>query len=103
MKERKTEIEKRIEQVKKELTTIQDMRPGSLTEQSRGGKGVYCQLSYTHLNKGKTEYIRKACVPEVEKQLENYKKFKELTNEWVTLCIELSQIKMKLEKQKALE
>ena len=91
-------IEKRIEKIKNQLVDIKEMRPGSLTCQQRKSKekyGAYWQLSYTHLNKGRTDYIRKGYVPEVEKQIEEYKKFKSLMDEWVSLAIEHSKMKMK--------
>lgn len=50
-------------------------------------------LSYTHLGKGRTEYVPPERLKEVKRQLENYRKFKELTQEWVTLAIELCKLK----------
>ena len=50
-------------------------------------------LSYTHLGKGRTEYVPPARVKEVKRQIDNYHKFKELTQEWVTLAIELCKLK----------
>ena len=100
MKGRLKEIEKRIEKIKKELMTVGEMRPGSLTQQSRGGKiAVYYQLSYTHKMKGKTEYIRSEFVEDVAKEIAEYKRFRELIDEWISLAIERSKIKMDLAKQ----
>ena len=46
---RKKEIEKRIQEIKSELMKTEEMRPGSLTKQSKGSKGKYYQLSYTQV------------------------------------------------------
>jgi len=86
-------IDRRIEQIKKALARLGDMRPGSLSTQTRSWGGQYAQLSYTHLGKGRTEYVPPARVKEVKRQIDNYRKFKELTQEWVTLAIESCKLK----------
>ena len=85
------------------------MRPGSLSQQysacqKPGCKcvdpthpqkhGPFYQLSYTHLGKSTTQFVRPQFVPEVRKQLANYKKFKALTQQWVTLALELCKLEM---------
>ena len=89
-----TRIERRIEKIKQALEDLGDMRPGSLSVQTRSWGGKYPQLSYTHLGKGHTQYIPQQSVNEVKRQLANYRKFKQLTQEWVTLSIELCKLKM---------
>ena len=89
------EIEKRIEIIKDSLSELGEMRPGSLTLQSKGGKSKHYQLSYTHRMKGKTEYIRPVFKESIESQIANYKIFKSLTEEWVALGIEHSRLVMK--------
>ena len=86
-------IERRIEKIKHSLSKIGDMRPGSLSIQSRSWRGEYCHLSYTHRGKGRTEYVRKKNRKAVERQIANYRKFRELTQEWVDLGIELCKLK----------
>ena len=86
-------IERRIERIKRSLTKIGEMRPGSLSTQSRSWGGKYCHLSYTHRGKGHTEYVRKKQRKAVERQIANYRKFRELTHEWVDLGIELCKLK----------
>lgn len=86
-------IERRIGKIKQALTELDDMRPGSLSVQTRAWGGNYHQLSYTHLGKGRTEYVPPERVRNVKRQLANYKKFKELTTEWVGLAIELCKLK----------
>jgi len=91
--EKSKQIERRIAKIKKELVDLGDMRPGSLTTQSRSWGGHYRQLSYTHLGKGHTQYIPQQRVKEVKRQMANYRKFKDLTQEWVNLAIELCTLK----------
>ena len=86
-------IERRIEKIKQSLRKIGDMRPGSLSLQSRSWGGEYCHLSYTHRGKGHTEYVRKKRRKAVERQIANYRKFRELTQEWVDLGIELCKLR----------
>ena len=96
---RLAQIEKRIDKIKRELTGIGDMRPGSLTRQFKDPKaqsGPYYQLSYTLDMKSRTEYIRRDCVSDIRRQVSNYKRFKTLTGEWITLGIEYSRLTMKL-------
>lgn len=94
-------MEERIKRIKAELAEVGEMRPGSLTRQKRGEAGTYYQLSYTHMGKGRTEYIRPESAPEIKKQIANYRRFKKLTEKWVNLEIERSKTRMELEKKKA--
>lgn len=86
-------IARRIEQIKETLARLGDMRPGSLSTQTRSWGGQYAQLSYTHLGKGHTEYVPPGRLKEVKRQIDNYRKFKKLTQEWVTLAIKLCKLK----------
>jgi hypothetical protein len=93
-----SQIERRIERIKTVLAKIGPMRPGSLTCQYKDPKtkkGPYWQLSYTRAMKSRTEYVRQECVAEIRKQISAYKSFKELTEEWIDLGIELSKLNMK--------
>ncbi|MGC9976502.1 MAG: DUF6788 family protein [Syntrophales bacterium] len=92
-------LEGRIEKIKKELMEIGAMRPGSLTKQYRKSKdkqlGFY-QVSYTHKMKSKTEYVRPQHVDNLKRQIETYKRFKELVETWVDLSLEHSRRTMDL-------
>ena len=88
-----TQIERRIGKIKQALAGLGDMRPGSLSAQTRSWGGRYWQLSYTHLGKGHTQYIPPERLKEVTRQLANYRKFRDLTQEWVNLAIELCKLK----------
>src|SRR6266576_103163 len=106
---RKEQLQAQIEKVKAELLKLGPMRPGSLSQQysacqKPGCKcvdpvhpqkhGPFYQLSYTHGGKSTTQFVRPQFVPEVRMQLANYKKFKALTQQWVTLALELCKLEM---------
>lgn len=98
-KERLRTIHERIAVIKKELLTIGEMRPGSLTRQYKDPKnrtGPYYQLSYTHRMKSRTDYVPHEALRELRGQIRNYKRFRSLTTEWVSLAIEHSRLQMKL-------
>jgi hypothetical protein len=107
-------IEKRLARIKQELQAIGDMRPGSLNQQytvcgkdgcrcvdpDRPKKhGPYYQLSYVHDGKSTTQFIGKKSLEGVRQQLENYKKFRELTTEWIDLALKLAKEKLRIEKE----
>lgn len=102
-------MEKRVDKIKAELQTIGEMRPGSLNAQltvcGRAGcrcqdeknpqkHGPYHQLSYVHQGKSSTQFIQKPLLSKVVRQLENYKTFKALTNEWIELALAIAKAKL---------
>jgi len=96
---RLTQIDQRIGKIKAELAALGEMRPGSLTCQYKdpdSGSGAYYQLSYTLDMKSRTDYIPRDWVKEVRRQVDNYKRFKSLSAEWVALSIERCRLTMKL-------
>ena len=100
-KKRLEQIARRIAKIKGELALIGDMRPGSLTKQYKDRAtqtGPYYQISYTLDMKSRTEYIRGEFVGDVRREIRSYKRFKELSAEWVALSIERSILSMKLRK-----
>ncbi len=93
------QIDRRIEQIKAALVALGEMRPGSLTRQFKdpaAGTGAYYQLSFTLEMKSRTDYIPRQCVAQVRRQVDNYKRFKALTAQWVALAIERSRLQIKL-------
>ena len=58
--------------------------------------GAYYQLSYTRDMKSRTQYVARDALRDVRRQIENYKRFKALTTQWVDLSIKHSRLKMKL-------
>ncbi len=94
---RLSNIEKQIANIKQELMEIRQMRPGSLTRQYKNPKnktGGFYQLSYTHKMKSKTEYVRPYHVDNLKQQVNSYKRFKKLVENWIDLSIEYSKLAM---------
>jgi len=102
-------LERRIQQIKAELVSLGEMRPGSLSKQYNVcGKpncrckdpqnpqrhGPYYQLSWVHQGKSTTQFIRRPLLPQVRAQIATYNKFRKLTDEWVRLALRLAQAKL---------
>jgi len=100
--------QQQIDQIKQELFALGDMRPGALSEQYNVcGKpgcrckdprnpqkhGPYYQLSYTHQGKSTTEFVKRQMLDEVQRQLANYARFKQLTEQWVELSVRIAKRK----------
>jgi hypothetical protein len=97
-------ITKRIIRLQCELAKLGPMRPGCLSRQYRDPqrkKGAYYQLSYTYKMRSKTEYILEDSVPEIRRELAEYKRYKELNGEWIQLSIERSRLQIKQAKKTA--
>jgi hypothetical protein len=93
-------LEQQIEDIKRELMEIGEMRPGSLTKQYRKGaddkRWEFYQLSYTHKMKSRTNYVRPQHIPELKEQIKTYKRFRTLVERWTDLAIEHSKTKVDL-------
>ena len=104
-------LEKRIGQIKSEITAFDELRPGSIGEQynvcgspncrckdrkNPQKHGPYYQLSYTWEGKSRTEFVRKQDIELTRAFVDNYKCFMALRDEWINCSIQLS----KLRKQK---
>ena len=100
------QVERQIEEIKKRLADLGPMHPGSLGEQYNvcGTPGCQCkdpkkprkhgpyhQLSYTWRGKSSTRFVRPERLAEMRRKVENYKRFRELVNEWVDLAVELEK------------
>jgi hypothetical protein len=105
----KEKIQAHIDKIKNELLLLGPMRPGNLSQQytacqKPGCKcvdpiqpqkhGPFYQLSYKHGGKSTTQFIRPQFVPQGQKQLATYKKFVALTQQWVSLALELSKLEL---------
>ena len=102
MKTKIQKVEQEIAAIKKEMFEIGDMRPGSLSRQMRKSKekyGAYWQLSYTHMGKGRTGYVRDEFVEQVKAETVNYKRYKKLADKLIKLSIEKSSLKLELGKK----
>ncbi len=102
-------IVKRIAKIKSELMQIESMHPGSLSKQYNvcGTAGCHCKdpidpkkhgpyykLSYVVGGKSTTRFIKPEFMSEIEKQILNYKNFKNLVDEWKTLSVELFKLRI---------
>jgi hypothetical protein len=100
----------RIEEIKKRLVALGEMRPGSLSEQynvcgnptcrckdpkNPKKHGPYFQLSYTHKGKSTTEFVKKDEVIAVSRQVRNYRTFKKLVEEWIDLSVKIGKLRKK--------
>src|SRR5437762_1015187 len=95
-------IQKQIQSIQRQLAQLGPMRPGCLSRQYRDPKErkrAYYQLSYTHQMKSRTEYIPPDLVPQIQQEVAEYKRYRELNAEWVRLSIECSRLKLKAWKQ----
>ena len=106
---REAQIERQIEKVKRDLTALGDLRPGSLSTQynvcgSPGCRckatppekhGPYYQLSFTRKGRSSSKFIRKEDLPAIRKQLKNYERMKLLVDQWIDLATELSNLQIK--------
>lgn len=104
-----TVLEKKIANIKKQLMSLGDMHPGSLTEQlnicgnpkckckdaeNPQKHGPYYNLSFVLRGKSTSRFIKSEHVPEIKRQIANYKKFKLLVEEWKTAAAELAKLKI---------
>jgi len=102
-------IEKQIERIQRDLMALGPMRPGALSRQYAACQktgcacvdpvnpkkhGPFYQLSYSHAGKSTTRFIRPGYVAQIKKELTAYKRFRELTQKWVALALELSQLRL---------
>jgi hypothetical protein len=101
------QIQRRIEQIQRQLLELGPLHPGSLSEQYNicGTPGCQCkdpknprkhgpyyQLSYTWRGKSSTRFVRPDQVAGMQEKVAHYKRFRELINEWVDLAVELERV-----------
>jgi hypothetical protein len=94
-------IEKRIHELKIQLTDVGQMRPGTLSVQYRKPeekKTPFHQLSYTHKGKSRSEYVRGENLCTVRREVRAYKQFRALTEKIVELSIKASRLRCKAQK-----
>lgn len=96
----------RIKHIKTQLAVLGELRPGTLSEQYNTCRtpgcrckadpphkhGPYHQLSYSRRGRSTTENIRPEHVTAVQAQIANYRKLRDLIDEWVDTAIELDRL-----------
>jgi hypothetical protein len=88
-------IETAIQSIKQRLIDLGDMRPGTLTVQYRNPaekKTPFNQISYTYNGRSRSEYVRPENLKTVRREIETYKCFKSMLNQWVALSIQASRL-----------
>lgn len=107
-------LERRIERIRRELGTLGDLRPGSLSEQYNvcGVEGCRCkasppqkhgpyyQLSFTRKGKSSSRFVRREELATVKRQLKNYARLRELVDEWIDLGTELSTLRLEEQRKR---
>jgi hypothetical protein len=101
------QLEKRLAKLQGELAALGPIHPGSISEQynvcgnptcrckdpkNPQKHGPYYQLSYSWRGKSTTRFVRQADVARVRAKLANYKRFRELTSEWVDVSVALEAL-----------
>jgi hypothetical protein len=109
-----SQIERRIDQVRKELLALGPLHPGTISEQYNvcGNAGCRCkdpkqpqkhgpyyQLSFTWQGKGSTRFLRPEQVEAMRRKVAKYKRLRVLVNEWVALEIERERAEREKEKR----
>ena len=104
-------IEQRIQQIRIDLATLGDMRPGSLSQQynvcGKSGcrckarpkpqrHGPYYKVSYVFRGRFTSRFVAREQVKIVRAQLANYKRLRKLTEAWVEMALRLAKEKRKL-------
>lgn len=113
--DRRTQITRQIEQLQKQLTALGPIHPGSIGEQynvcgTPGCRckdpddprrhGPYCQLSFTWRGKSTTRFVRPERIAATREKVANYKRLRELVNQWVDLAVELERVERDEAKQR---
>ena len=107
-------IKTRIQKIKEELSTIGEMRSGSISKQynvcgnpnckckdkkNPQKHGPYYQLSYVHKGKSSSQFIRQEFLVDTKKQLDNYKRFKKLVDQWIHLALQHAKLTREITKK----
>lgn len=97
-----SQIEQEIRDIQDELQSLGPMHPGSISEQyqvcGRAGcqcgdtknpqrHGPYHKLSYVHRGKAVCRFVRAGTEQALRERLVIYKRFRELTDRWISLSI----------------
>jgi Family of unknown function (DUF6788) len=105
---RQRQLEAKLERVRQQLTQLGNLQPGSMSKQYNVcGKpqcqckasppkkhGPYYQLSFTWKGRSKTKFVRREHVATVRQELRNYRRLRELVDQWIELELELSQLRL---------
>jgi hypothetical protein len=108
------QVQRRLAHLQRELLALGPVHPGSITEQYNvcGQPGCRCkdpknpqkhgpydQLSFTWQGKSSTRFLRPEQVEPMRRKVANYKRLRELMNEWVSLGVERERAEREKEKR----
>src|SRR6266700_1493236 len=102
-------LEKRIRNIKHQISELGDLRPGALSKQYNicGNPncrckanppikhGPYYQISFSRHGKSSSQFVREEDLKEIQRQLENYRRLRELIDEWITVPAQLSTLRLR--------
>ena len=108
-------LQQRIDRIKQQITALGDLRPGALSQQYNvcGNPGCRCkatppvkhgpyyQISVKRHGKSTTQFVREQDLAEVQSQLDNYRRLRELVDQWITLSSEISSLRIQELRQAA--
>ena len=101
-------LQQRIDKIKQQIAALGDFRPGALSQQYNvcGNPGCRCkatppvkhgpyyQISVKRHGRSTTQFVREQDLAEVQTQLDNYRRLRELVDEWITLSSEISSLRI---------
>ncbi len=107
-KKRICTLERQIAKIKQKISSIDDLRRGSLSEQynicgTPGCKckatpptkhGPYYQLSFTKNGRSSTKFVSRKNIRDVKLQVKNYTRLRKLIERWLELGSELSDLRV---------
>ena len=108
------QVQRRLAHLQRELLALGSVHPGSITEQynvcgqpgcrckdpkNPQKHGPYYQLSFTWQGKSSTRFLRPEQVEPMRRKVANYKRLRELMNEWVSLGVERERAEREKEKR----
>src|ERR1700680_2322578 len=117
MSDRSQFLQRRIQSIKREIAALGDLRPGALSMQYNTcanpscrckadpplKHGPYPQVSFTWRGKSTSQFVREQDVEEVQTQLANYHRLRNLVDEWIDLALELSRLRLQQRREAATE
>ena len=89
-------LEARIVARKQALAQTGHMRPGKLSVQYRNPeeqKTPFNQISYTLDGKSRSEYVRSESLDAVQRELAEYKRFKDMVEKLIRLSLDASRLR----------
>ena len=101
-----TQLERRIDTIKREIVALGPLRPGTLTQQYNvcgnpncrckadppHKHGPYYQLSYTWHRKSRTHFVREEELAQIQSEVGNYLRLRSLLDEWIGAALEIARL-----------